>query len=157
MEPRAFRAEDRTALEKIIRSVSNFNRLDVAVALELVDDVCTKAEKSDYIIYVLEDDSKTVRAYVCFGKTPLTESTFDFYWMAIDPTFQGKGIGFQLFQFVERQVKQRGGRRLMCETSSLDDYHRVIRMYEKLGYRFVARIADFYKDGDDKLIYVKEF
>ena len=156
MEPRLFRKEDRPPLEKIIRSVSNFNQMDVSVALELIDDVCEKEERSDYIIYVLEDESKIVRGYVCFGKTPLTESTFDFYWMAIDPSFQGKGIGLHFFQFVERQVKQRGARRLMCETSSLDDYQRVVRLYEKLGYQFVARIRNFYKDGDDKLIYMKE-
>ena len=153
---RGLKQTDRDRLVQIIRSTANFNAADVAIAIELIDDAIAKQAASDYIVEILEDDSGRVQAYVCFGKTPLTESTFDFYWMVIDSQYQRRGMGFLLFQHVEERVRTLGGKLLMCETSSLDGYERVIRLYEKLGYSFVARIKNFYRDGDDKLIYMKE-
>jgi ribosomal protein S18 acetylase RimI-like enzyme len=156
MQIRGLKTEDRDRLVEIIGSTANFNAADIAIAIELIDDAISKQSASDYIVEVLEDDSGTVQAYVCFGKTPLTESTFDFYWMVIDSQYQRRGMGYLLFQHVEERVRTMGGKLLMCETSSLDGYERVVRLYEKLGYSFVARIKNFYRDGDDKLIYMKE-
>ena len=147
---------DRKRLVEIIETTANFNDADVAIAIELIDDAIQKQGASDYIVEVLEDDDHTVQAYVCFGKTPLTQNTFDFYWMVIDSRRQRRGLGFLLFQHVEKRVRELGGKLLMCETSSLDGYERVVRLYEKLEYTFVARIKSFYRDGDDKLIYMKE-
>ncbi len=122
--------------------------------MELIDDALQKKMDSDYVVHVLEDVNE-IQAYVCFGKTPLTETTYDFYWMVIDPRHQRRGFGLMLFQYVEDQIRARGGKLLLCETSSLEGYGRVLRLYEKLGYEFVARINDFYREGDDKLIYKK--
>ena len=156
MKIRALKKQDQERIVEIIRSTANFNAADIAIAIELIDDAISKLAASDYIVEVLEDDSGMVQAYVCFGKTPLTESTFDFYWMVIDSQHQRRGMGLLLFQHVEKRVRNLGGKLLMCETSSLDGYERVVRLYEKLGYSFVARIKNFYREGDDKLIYMKE-
>jgi ribosomal protein S18 acetylase RimI-like enzyme len=156
MTIRPLQAKDRQRIQEIVHSVGNFNEADIQIAMELIDDVIAKEDKSDYIIYVLEDDEQIVRAYVCYGQTPLTDHTYDFYWMAIDPNHQRKGLGLRLFQFVEEQVRDRGGKLLMCETSSQETYARVIKLYERLGYQPVARIKNFYREGDDKLIYMKE-
>ena len=155
MRIRPVRSGDRSRINGMVELIENFNAADKMIAMELVDDVLQKFDKSDYIVHVLEDDNEFIQAYVCFGKTPLTESTFDFYWMVIDPQQQRRGYGLMLFQYVENQVRERGGKLLMCETSSLDGYDRVVRLYEKLGYEYVARIQDFYRAGDDKLIYKK--
>ena len=156
MKIRPLRPEDRSRVEAIIRSADNFHPADIRIAIELIDDAINKNEASDYIVHVLEDAEGCVQAYVCFGQNPLTDHTFDFYWMVIDHELQGRGMGLMLFQYVETQVRERGGKLLMCETSSLETYDRVVRMYEKLGYQSVARIKNFYREGDDKLIYVKE-
>jgi len=153
---RPFQPEDRSRIEAIIGSADNFHPVDIRIALELIDDVITKKQESDYIVHVLEDENRCVQAYVCFGQNPLTDHTFDFYWMVIDREMQGRGIGLTLFQYVEAKVRERGGKLLMCETSSLETYGRVVRMYEKLGYQRVAHIKNFYREGDDKLIYMKE-
>lgn len=156
MQVRPLRARDRNRIQELINSAENFNQADRAVAMELIEDALLKQESSDYIVHVLEEEEGgEITAYVCFGKTPLTASTYDFYWMVIDPAKQRRGFGRMLFQHVEEQVRSRGGKLLMCETSSLEGYDRVVRLYEKLGYEFVARIKDFYRDGDDKLIYKK--
>ena len=156
MKIRPVRQEDRPRIEAIILSADNFHPADIRIALELIEDALIKKEESDYIVHVLEDEEGRVQAYVCFGLNPLTDHTFDFYWMVIDREMRGRGLGRMLFQYVETQVRERGGKLLMCETSSLETYGRVVRMYEKLGYQPVARIKNFYRDGDDKLIYMKE-
>jgi ribosomal protein S18 acetylase RimI-like enzyme len=156
MRIRPLETKDRQRIEEIVTAVGNFNQPDIEIAMELIDDAISKKADSDYIVYVLEDDARIVQAYVCFGKTPLTDHTYDFYWMAIDPQHQRRGLGLQLFQFVEGQVRERGGKLLMCETSSQESYERVVRLYQRLGYQPVARIKNFYRDGDDKLIYMKE-
>jgi len=153
---RPFKPADRARLQEIVYSAENFNQADRDVAMELIDDVIAKQQASDYIIDVLEDEQGIAQGYVCYGHTPLTEHTFDFYWMVIDCNHQRQGLGYLFFHHVENQVRARGGRLLMCETSSLEGYERVLRLYEKLGYQRVAWIKNFYREGDDKLIYMKE-
>jgi ribosomal protein S18 acetylase RimI-like enzyme len=50
----------------------------------------------------------------------------------------------------------RGGRMLLIETSSHETYGATIRFYKRSGYELVARIKNFYRIGDDKLVFFKE-
>ena len=151
---RPLQPQDRERICEIVRAVGNFNPVEIDIAIELVDDSLQKGSASDYIVHVLEQDGGLC-GYVCFGKTPLTDSTFDFYWMAVDPPHQGQGLGRALIRFVEEEVQRLGGSLLVLETSSLQNYQRTVRIYEKSGYTLIARIPNFYRRGDDKLIYTK--
>lgn len=151
---RPLQPQDRLLIRDIVHAVGNFNPVEMDVAMELVDDALQKGSASDYSIFVLEKEGG-VCGYVCFGKTPLTDSTFDLYWMAIDPPRQGQGLGRALIRFVEEEVRRRGGALLILETSSLETYCRTVRIYELSGYKLTARIPNFYRPGDDKLIYIK--
>jgi ribosomal protein S18 acetylase RimI-like enzyme len=77
------------------------------------------------------------------------------YWIVVDPAVQKKGIGRYLLKYVEREVKKQGGRMLLIETSSQESYGATIRFYERSGYHLAARIKDFYRIGDDKLVFSK--
>ncbi|HYA02846.1 MAG TPA: GNAT family N-acetyltransferase, partial [Syntrophobacteria bacterium] len=72
-----------------------------------------------------------------------------------DPSSQGKGFGRRLLEHVERDVVARGGRMLLIETSSQQTYGATIRFYERSDYDLTARVRDFYRMGDDKLIFSK--
>jgi ribosomal protein S18 acetylase RimI-like enzyme len=74
----------------------------------------------------------------------------------VDPADQGKGFGRILIEHVEQEVVRRGGRMLLIETSSQETYGATIRFYERSGYELVARIKNFYRIGDDKLVFSKE-
>ncbi len=87
---------------------------------------------------------------------PLTQGAYDLYWIAIDPAFQGRGFGSHLLSYVETDVLRRGGRMILIETSSQESYGATIRSYEHSGYQLVARIKNFYRVGDDKLVFSKE-
>lgn len=94
--------------------------------------------------------------YACFGPHPLTQGTYDLYWIVVDPDAQGRGIGHALLSRVEAEVRARGGRLLLVETSGTPAYVPARRFYEASGYRCEAAIHDFYAPGDDLLIFSKD-
>jgi ribosomal protein S18 acetylase RimI-like enzyme len=151
-------ADDREAVRAIVEHAGNFTADEVSTALELVDEWLADGESSGYLVYVLAAESGTrprVGGYVCFGPTPLTDGTYDLYWIAVDPACQGRGYGRRLLEFAEDEARRRGGRLLLIETSSQETYGSTIRFYERAGYELAARIRDFYRVGDDKLVFAK--
>ena len=97
-----------------------------------------------------------MQGYACFGPHPLTQGTYDLYWIVVDPTAQGHGIGHALLARVEAEVQARGGRLLLVETSGTPAYTAARRFYESSGYRCEATIHDFYAPGDDLVIFSKD-
>lgn len=154
---RPLTAADREGVCRILENAGNFTPDEIAIALELVDEWIAGGEDSGYLTYVLEasNDAVGVLGYVCFGATPLTEGTYDLYWIAVDKSKHRGGVGKRLIRFAEEEVARRGGRLLLIETSSQDTYEGTIQFYERSGYDLVGRINEYYKLGDDKLIFAK--
>ena len=151
-------AADRSGVFRILENAGNFTPAEVGIALELIDEWLELGEHSGYLTYVLEarDPEKSeVLGYVCFGPTPLTESTFDLYWIAVDKSKHRGGVGKRLLKFSEEEVVRRGGKMLLIETSSQETYGGTIQFYERTGYDLVGKIPEYYKPGDDKLIFAK--
>jgi ribosomal protein S18 acetylase RimI-like enzyme len=155
---RPFHREDRSRIQEIVVSSGNFTAVEIAVAMELVDEALARGALSGYIVAVLEEagHQPPVQGYVCYGLTPLTDGVYDLYWIVVDPASQGKGFGRRLLDFVEKDVVRRGGRMLLIETSSQQTYEATIRFYQRSGYELAARIKDFYRVGDDKLVFSRE-
>ena len=151
---RPLEAADRDAVEKILERVGNFSEQERKIALELIDAWLEEGEASEYMCWVLAD-AAGVRGYVCVGPTPLTDGTFDLYWIVVDPSAHGRGYGQALLELAETEAKSRGGRLLLIETASHDAYAGTIRFYERAGYELVSTIRNFYKQGDDRLTFAK--
>jgi ribosomal protein S18 acetylase RimI-like enzyme len=150
-------AADRSGVFRILESAGNFTPEEVATALELIDEWLDLGEHSGYLTYVLEaeGEAKEVLGYVSFGPTPLTESTYDLYWIAVDKSKHRGGVGKRLMKFTEEETLRRGGKMLLIETSSQETYGGTIQFYERSGYELVGKIPEYYKPGDDKLIFAK--
>jgi len=148
-------AKDRPAILKIIEATKMFSDAEIAVATELIDIVLQRPDQKDYLIYVSVNAEDAVCGYICIGPTPATEGTFDFYWMAIEPRLQGQGLGQALLHHAEQYVRSCHGRLIIIETSSQDKYYLTRKFYLKNNYSVIAQIKDFYRLGDDRLIYVK--
>jgi ribosomal protein S18 acetylase RimI-like enzyme len=138
----------------ILRATPEFLPHEVTIAEELIDSFLNKGKLSGYTIEVAEIDGKVV-GYICWGDTPLTDGTWDIYWVAVDRNEQGKGIGAQLMAAAEKSIYATGGRLAVVETSGKPDYNKTRQFYLKIGYVEEARIKDFYTAGDDKVIMVK--
>ena len=149
--------QDHDAVRIILENAGNFTAEEIATAIELVDEWLEDGEESGYLTYVLESTSDPfpIVGYICFGEAPLTTGTYDLYWIAVDTRHHRGGFGKKLVQFAEQQIAKRGGRMLLIETSSLETYDGTISFYERTGYEIAGRIKDFYKPGDDKLIFCK--
>ncbi len=146
---------DRERVMEIIRATRFFVPDEIKVAEELIDIYLSQPEQQDYQIVVAEDENGKVAGYMTYGPTPLTEGTWDLYWIAVSPEVQGQGYGQLLVRYLENEVKKKGGRLVMIETSSQPKYLPTRKFYEKLGYREMARIPDFYRPGDDRVIFGK--
>jgi GNAT superfamily N-acetyltransferase len=146
--------KDRPALVKILRRTPEFKPAEVLVAEEVIDSFLDDPQESGYHVLIAESEA-TVVGYICYGPTPLTEGTWDIYWMAVAQEKQGKGIGAALLETAEKSIKKAGGRLAIIETSSIPSYEKTRRFHSRHGYELVARIPDFYAVGDDKLILQK--
>ena len=151
---RAMTASDKLAVMEILRNTSEFKPMEVEVAEELIDAYLDDGIKSGYIHMVGEADSR-VSGYICYGPTPLTEGTWDVYWMAVSVQQQRHGVGKALLTAAEADIQKKKGRLILIETSSKSNYEKAQRFYSKQGYDMVSRIVDFYEPGDDKLTYLK--
>ncbi len=147
--------EDRESVHQILTETDMFTAAEVAVAMELIDIFLKNEEQKDYIIFVAEDERKEVVGYVCYGPTPATDGTFDLYWIAVSPMMQQQGVGKKLLLFTEQEVVRQNGRMMIIETSSQPKYKPTQDFYVRNRYKVEARIKDFYRIGDDRLIFVK--
>ena len=146
---------DKAVVMALIEATDFFHSHEVIVAEELVDVYLDVPGQADYQVIVIEDDRGAVAGYLTFGPTAMAVGVYDLYWMAVDPKAQGKGYGRRLVEWLEDYVKAERGRLIIIETSSTPKYDSTRRFYLGLKYTEVARIPDYYQDGDDRVIYTK--
>jgi ribosomal protein S18 acetylase RimI-like enzyme len=106
-------------------------------------------------VAVDDDADDRVLGYACFGATPMTAAAYDLYWLVVAEAARGRGIGGALCAAVADELKGRGGHVIRVETSSLEGQGGARRFYEKVGFRLAGAIPDFYRDGDDLLVFSK--
>ena len=147
-------AQDKPAIVQMLQNMPEFKPPEVVVAEEVLDNYLHDSIRSGYHVFVAEIDSLVV-GYICYGPTPLTEGTWDIYWLAVAPNQQSQGIGKSLLAFAEENIKETTGKIAVVETSSKPEYEATGRFYRTQGYELVCRIPDFYAPGDDKLIFLK--
>jgi GNAT superfamily N-acetyltransferase len=145
---------DKPAVTKILRDTPEFKPAEVVVAEEVIDSYLRDPKGSGYHASVAESNSTTV-GYICYGPAPLTEGTWDVYWIAVVPEEKGRGTGGALLAYAEDKIKEAKGRLIIIETSSQAGYERTRRFYQKHAYETIARLLDFYAPGDDKIILQK--
>ena len=114
-----------------------------------------QAEGNTYEALVAVDDvSGQLTGYACFGATPMTDATFDLYWLVVAAAARGHGLGAGLFAAVEQELAGRA-KLIRVETSSLEGQGGARRFYEKCGFKLVGAIEGFYREGDDLLTFTK--
>ena len=131
-----------------------FSKQEIEIALELIDIALTKPQQRDYIIFSCVEEGE-VLGYYCVGPTPATQSTFDLYWIVVKPSAQARGIGGELNMHAENLIRKEKGRLVIAETSSQPRYEKTRTFYLKHGYSELSRIRDYYKIGDDLVVYGK--
>lgn len=152
---RPMQRRDKAAVMDLVRRTAFFTPDEIVVAEELIDAFLERPDQKDYDVVVAEGEGGAVAGYLTWGPTPLTEGSYDLYWMAVAPESQGRGLGRELVLWLEDRVRSLDGRLVIIETSSQPKYHPTRAFYLGLGYAEAARVPDFYRDGDDRVIYTK--
>ncbi len=104
-----------------------------------VEDVCAAEDTN---VWVAIDAGSTV-GFVAV-KLDFESSMGEIYMIAVDPDFQGHGIGSALMEFALAWMKDAGMSIAMVETGGDPGHAPARRTYEKLGFRLLP-IARYFK------------
>ncbi|MBU1367169.1 MAG: GNAT family N-acetyltransferase [Candidatus Omnitrophica bacterium] len=140
---------------KAARSTEVFNSQEIEILSEVLQDCRDNQEKNYFLFEEKQDNS--ISGFVIFGKTSLTEFCWDVYWLVVDKSCQGKGVGRKLLGRVESfLLKGNSGAVLRVETSARKEYVHARGLYTKQGFKGAGRIPNFYSKQDDLVIFYKE-
>jgi ribosomal protein S18 acetylase RimI-like enzyme len=146
---------DRSAIGEIARRSAVFSPEEEETVYELFD-AHWKSEDSGYE-WLSACAEGRLAGFACYGPTPLAEGAYDLYWICTDPDWKQRGIGRSLFSAVETEIRRRRGRLLMIWTSGAREYLPAMKFYERMGCESSARIRDYYRPGEDMVVFVKYF
>jgi ribosomal protein S18 acetylase RimI-like enzyme len=141
------KSDDRQGILAVTAKIDIFTDEEKDTVRELWDD-----KERGYNFLVARESGQMV-GYSCFGERALTEGTYDLFWIAVAPSARRMGAGLALMRATESEVRERGGRLVVVETSGMEKYTPTRSFYESVGYQKEAVIRDFYKAGDDLVIY----
>ncbi len=121
---------------------------------EMISDYFNNAETEDHWFTFLIDEKPVAIGYCIPEK--LTEGTYNLLAIGVSQNAQRKGVASAMMEYIEQQLKQNNGRLLLVETSSDDAQMAARKLYQKIGYKQVAVIDDFWKEGEDKIVFLKQ-
>lgn len=125
---------------------------------EYLDDMVTEyfanQDSTDIWLTGLHEDQPIAIAYCAPER--LSEGTYNLYLIAVHSDFQGKGIGARLLHHMEELLMSLQTRVLLVETSGLDEFELTRKFYDQCGFQREAVIRDFYREGEDKVVFWKK-
>lgn len=145
---------DREAVGRLVRLTTFFSEEEIGIAEELVGERLARGDASGYF-FLFAEEGERLLGYACFGPIPGSTHSFDLYWIAVDPSAQGRGIGRALMAAAENVMGGQGARLIYADTSSRPQYEPTRSFYLACGYLEAAFLTDFYAPGDGKVIFVK--
>jgi ribosomal protein S18 acetylase RimI-like enzyme len=148
-------AADRDRLRDLVVATGVFRPAEVAIALEVFDGAVAAPGKDYRALGAYLDER--LAGWAAFGRTPGTVTTWDLYWIAVDPAAQRSGLGRCLMAACEQIITAEGGRLVVVETSSRADYGPTRAFYRRLGYQARAVIPEYYAPGDDLIVFTRYF
>lgn len=146
---------DTDALVELADGTGVFHPHEIVALREVLDDYHAMNQADGHVGRTGVENERII-GFVYYAPVAMTDNTWEMWWLAVDKALQGHGHGRTLVEFAEQDVRERGGRLLLIETSSTPHYQPTRQFYLKNGYRQVAQIPDFYHDGDDKVIFAKK-
>ncbi|MEG4344747.1 GNAT family N-acetyltransferase [Microcoleus sp. A003_D6] len=106
-----------------------------------VENICA-AEDTNVWVAIALDAGSTV-GFVAV-KLHSEDSMGEIYMVAVDPDFQGQGIGTDLIEFALNWMKDAGMSVAMVETGGDPGHERARRTYEKVGFELLP-VARYFK------------
>lgn len=147
--------KDGAQIHAITANNSVFSQEEVVCVDELWGEYLAQGSERSGYYFLVEKEGDRVLGYSCYGPRSLTSGTYDLYWIAVVPSIHRGGVGRRLLAASEAAVRTLGGRLLVLETSGLPAYESTRKFYLAIGYTQEAILKDFYRNGDDLVIFTK--
>ncbi len=151
---RPTQADDAEALLGLAGAERLFSPEETETVAELLEAYLEQDDHGGYF-FLSAFHEDILRGFACYGPTPLTQGTFDLYWIAVAEAAKGRGLGRALMARVEEEARARGGRMIVLDTSGRPEYAPTRAFYHRLGYAPSATLTDFYAPGDDLIIFTR--
>jgi GNAT superfamily N-acetyltransferase len=147
---------DTPDLIEIARGTGVFKPLELVALGEVLDDYHAREQANGHRSVTYERAGRPI-GFAYYAPASMTDRAWYLYWIAVAKPTQARGIGGRLLVAAEEEIARLGGRLLLIETSSRPHYEPTRRFYARHGYELACRLADFYADGDDLVVFRKRF
>jgi GNAT superfamily N-acetyltransferase len=147
--------EDAEPLIALTRDTAMFKPLEIQALREVLDDYFATNQAEGHVSVTSERDGRVV-GFAYYAPAAMTEGTWHLWWIVVCKERQGGGVGRELLEHLEKDIRGRQGRVLFIETGSLPHYEPTREFYVKNGYEKHALLKDFYAAGDSMVVFRKE-
>lgn len=149
--------EDRPRIAALLASLEVFTEDERAVALELCDHRLDHPSSDDYrfILAFAAAAPDKLAGYLCYGRTPMTQSTYDLYWLGTSPELARSGVARRLVSSMEDEIARAGGGLIRVETGSREGHGAAVHFYDAVGFTRSATLGGFYAPDDDLIIFTR--
>jgi ribosomal protein S18 acetylase RimI-like enzyme len=146
---------DTPHLLELTEGTGVFKPHEVEALNEVLSDYHGGAQEMGHVAVTYEDKGR-ILGYAYYAPAAMTDRTWYLYWIAVKRDIHAKGIGTKLLRHAEDDIRQRKGRVLFIETSSLPHYELTRKFYLKHGYEITGVLRDYYGEGDDMVVFRKK-
>ncbi|OKH52865.1 hypothetical protein NIES2101_13315 [Calothrix sp. HK-06] len=146
--------KDREGILEVIQAVGLFTAPEVEFMSGLVDSFLNGEQEDSHYWVVAEKDG--VQGVGYYGPENFAQEVYNLYFIGVKPDKQGQGVGASLVKFIENHLHELKQRILLVETSGLPEFEKTRQFYLKQGFVQEAVVREYYKAGDDKVIFWKK-
>lgn len=105
--------------------------------------------------WLTDEEDGELRGVAYYAAETFASGVSNLLLIAVHPDYQRKGRGTELLRHVEAELRRKGERILIIETSGLDSFAATRAFYRQNGYEEEARIREYYNPGEDKIVFRK--
>ncbi len=145
---------DTPILLEMTAATGQFKPLEIQALGEVLGDYHAEEQYEGHRCITAERAGRAV-GFAYYAPTAMTEGAWHLYWIVVEKSLQGRGLGSILLGCVEDDIRRAGGRVIFIETSSLPHYDQTRRFYRKHEYEQEAVLRDCYACGDDMVVFRK--
>lgn len=145
---------DTPALVALSGSSGLFQPSELDAIQEMLDEYHAANAANGHNIIAFEEHGALL-GVAYFAPKAFADRLWELLMIAVDEPRQRQGIGSKLLLAVEDAVRALDGRMLLIETSDKSSFARTRQFYRRHAYAEVARIPDFFADGDGKASFIK--
>jgi len=99
------------------------------------------------------DGHRGLRAVAYYQPLAATDRAWELLMIGVHRDRHRQGVGARLLGHVEDDLRARGQRLLLVQTSADPAFDRARAFYAALGYDEEARVRDYFGDGDDMVLF----